>query len=280
MDLCNHFKSRNVSFNDYRKSKFKVNEPKVNKFSEFIPIKFISREIESLGINSIFNDSEAMRYFPYRDIKSKKYSKPEFKFTTCYKYEQSIRGKTINYKANILSEDPLTDVKCYCHLYDKFIDPAVGHVITGNADVVQNKKLRKLFKKGYTFIEPVYHNKFSIFNSIRSDINDFVKKLAVRNCISVTLFDGWKYTVLENIKLKLFNSKIYCKRSQSILDSEADDLCKLKEQFILTGVDKAKNNVSFICKKYYLDNIMHELSTTSTYESCDKSEEDIVKRHV
>ena len=69
MDLCYHFKSRNVSFNDYRKSKFKVNEPKVNKFSDFIPIKFISREIEYLEINSIFNDLEAMRYFPYRDIK-------------------------------------------------------------------------------------------------------------------------------------------------------------------------------------------------------------------
>ena len=71
---------------------------------------------------------------------------------------------------------------------------------------------------------------------------------------SVALFDGWKCIVLENIKLKLFNSKIYCERS--ILNSEADDLCKLKEQFILTGVDKAKSNVSFIFKKYIILGIL------------------------
>ena len=107
----------------------------------------------------------------------------------------------MNYEANVLSEEPLTDVKYYCQLYNKLIDPAVGHTIAGNADVVQNAKLRKLFKKGCTFIEPVYHDKFSIFNSIRSDLNDFVKQLAAKNSIRVTLFDGWKCTVLEKKKL-------------------------------------------------------------------------------
>ena len=33
----------------------------------------------------------------------------------------------------------------------------------------------------------------------------------------------------------------------------------------MTGVDKAKNNISFICKKYYLNNIKSELESTSTY---------------
>ena len=58
--------------------------------------------------------------------------------TTCYKHGQSIRGKTMNYEANVLSEEPLTDVKYCCQLYNNLIDPAVGHAITGNADVIQN----------------------------------------------------------------------------------------------------------------------------------------------
>ena len=49
----------------------------------------------------------------------------------------------------------------------------------------------------------------------------------------------------------------------------------------MTGVDKAKNNISFICKKYYLNNIKSEFESTSTYYvSCDRSEEDIVKDHI
>ena len=54
----------------------------------------------------------------------------------------------------------------------------------------------------------------------------------------------------------------------------------LKRHFIMTTVDKASNNISFICKRYYLDNLKHELSTTSTYVLSNDSEEDIVRNHV
>ena len=41
-----------------------------------------------------------------------------------------------------------------------------------------------------------------------------------------------------------------------------------------------RNNISFICKRYYLDNIKSELERTITYEVCNKSEKEIVKEHV
>ena len=41
--------------------------------------------------------------------------------------------------------------------------------------------------------------------------------------------------------------KLFNKRNESVIKSEKSDLCKLKEHFILTGVDKASNNVSFVC---------------------------------
>ena len=40
-----------------------------------------------------------------------------------------------------------------------------------------------------------------------------------------------------------------------------------------TGVDIARNNISFICKRYYLDNIKSELERTNTCEGCDENEE-------
>ena len=48
----------------------------------------------------------------------------------------------------------------------------------------------------------------------------------------------------------------------------------------MSGVDKANKNISFICKKYYLDNIEHELNNTSTYKLSDLREDAIVKAHV
>ena len=54
----------------------------------------------------------------------------------------------------------------------------------------------------------------------------------------------------------------------------------MKERFILTGVDKAPNNISFICKQFYLQNIRDELDNTSTYVLVNDDEEDIIKKHI
>ena len=48
----------------------------------------------------------------------------------------------------------------------------------------------------------------------------------------------------------------------------------------MTSVDKASNNISFICKKFYLENIENELSTTNTYSLSTETEEDIVRGHI
>ena len=70
------------------------------------------------------------------------------------------------------------------------------------------------------------------------------------------------------------------KRTVAVTNSEKHDLNMLKSHFIMTRVDKARNNISFICKIYYLDNIKSELERTNTYEVCNNSEEEIVKEHV
>ena len=222
-DLCNHYRSRTISFNSFFRNDYRViNKPK-NNFADFVPIKFVSKELETLDINSILNDSSAMKLFPAKHL-SKKFSNQDFRFSTCFKYEKSIRSNIINYKENILDEGPISDIKCFCHLYPNFVNHSIGHVITGNVNIVENRKLRKLFKKGHSYIEPIYKNKWTIFNSIKSDLNAYVKKLTQKFSVNTKYFDGWKVTVLDIIKTKLFNSKIFCKRSQSVFFSEANDL--------------------------------------------------------
>ena len=91
------------------------------------------------------HDSDAMEVFPSKDL-SKKFRNAEFRFSTCFKYEKSIRADITNYKEHVLRNEPIVNyVNCFCNHYSKFINPSVGHVITGNVDIVQNKKLRKSF---------------------------------------------------------------------------------------------------------------------------------------
>ena len=86
--------------------------------------------------------------------------------------------------------------------------------------------------------------------------------------------------VINKFKGKILNVSISCKRNQSIFKSESKDVNLLKEHFIMSGVDKAQNNISFNCRYYYLKNLDDELSSTNTYVISDKSENDIVKDHV
>ena len=54
----------------------------------------------------------------------------------------------------------------------------------------------------------------------------------------------------------------------------------MHENFVLVPADKASNNVIIVCKKYYLDVVIRELSSTSTYQEVRRSCDDIVLRHI
>ena len=173
-----------------------------------------------------------------------------------------------------------SDVGCFCHLYPDYVHPTVQHVVTGDVNIVMNKALRKTFKKGFGYIEPIYKDKLLIFNSIKSDLKTYVNKLANKHSITHHYFDEWLARIVDKVKSKVFSSKIVCKRNTSVFSTESNDFNTLKEHFIMTSVDKAGNNISFFCKQYYLKNLENELSTTQTYQRANESEEDIVRKHV
>ena len=142
-------------------------------------------------------------------------------------------------------------ISCNCHLYSEFIDNNVGHVITGDVNIVKNKKLRNLFKKGYNYIESTFRNKAEIIKSLKIDVSNYICKISNKFSINVRLFDEWKDALFRKVSSIVNSLKLSNRRSVTIIKSESNDLNKLKEHFIMTGVDKAKNNISFICKKYY-----------------------------
>ena len=72
------------------------------------------------------------------------------------------------------------------------------------------------------------------------------------------------------------------KRKKHVLKNKVhlNNLEYIHENFVLVPADKASNNVIIVCKKYYLDVVIRELSSTSTYQEVRRSCDDIVLRHI
>ena len=48
--------------------------------------------------------------------------------------------------------DNISNVECHGHLYSDYVNSTVGHVITGDVNIISNRKFRDVFKKCYNYI--------------------------------------------------------------------------------------------------------------------------------
>ena len=79
-----------------------------------------------------------------------------------YSLSETTRSKILNYKKFVTKEldldafsKDLNSISCNCSNYSMdFIDPNRGHVLTGNLQIINDNKLRKLICKGPKFREP------------------------------------------------------------------------------------------------------------------------------
>ena len=171
-----------MDYKTYLHNKFKLGtcNKKSKHFGDFIPINFISNDLDKINFSKSLNNTNIYNLFPSKYISSK-YSKKKFSFSCSFKQSQPIRSKIFNYRPTILSTDNLLDgnIICNCHLYSKHIDRSVGHVITGNVGIVKNKKLHDLFNKGDNYIESTFNNKYEIIKSLKKDINNNISKFSI-----------------------------------------------------------------------------------------------------
>ena len=81
---------------------------------------------------------------------------------------------------------------------------------------------------------------------------------------------NWEETVNTFIdeKIRCLKQQQVNKRKKHVLKSRVhlDNLNKMHENFVLVPTDKASNNVIVVCKKYYLDVVIKELSLNNTYK--------------
>ena len=215
--------------------------------------------------------------------------------TVIFTRTPSIGSKIFNYKKVVqdLQANEWCDSNHTCDCSNSpFTDPNHGHVVTGNLNVVNNHKLRGLLSKGPSYREANKIDWGKVFLCIKRGVVDCAKSWCQNQNMDVCVLTEWKSRLLMAVRSKIRVLKKHHRRqSNKILD---DDVVKtfltdFHQKFVITPTDKAGNNFSIVCKKFYILCLLKELGISNTEKkggnktyTCmeRKSELDVVKKHI
>ena len=255
IDLCRHYFNRDPP----EKTPFKRDE--------HIVFKYTNRYFEDLNMAKLCNSPDILNSYPVRSVN----------FTPAFSYTKPIRNRVLNYIEESRSTDP-PPVICDCSS-SEFMDPTLQHVVTGNLAVIRNSKLRNLLNKGLTYRECHRWNKGDVLSSLEKDLDTHIVKQSEKKKTPVQCFQLWKSDLLAKVRNKLAHIKIRRFKKPVLLDKDIlVELKKLQETFIIVPTDKAANNVSIVCRKYYHECMVKELSS-NVYLPIQQNEETLVKQH-
>ena len=144
-----------------------------------------------------------------------------------------------------------------------FINSHHKHILTGDLRIVKNNKLRKLFMKGPNFREPKPLNFEKCYDVIEAAIIHCIEIMATRKKINQVDLLPWKNKICEKIKYKVDTLKNIIKTpsAKSCLNNNEVKayLSELHAKYVIVPIDKAANNISIICKKFYIECLLDEV---------------------
>ena len=254
-----------------RKTESNKEKKKENTKLAFI-VRYQNHGIQMLNLGSMIHKGEIKETIPLTAL-------DKHEPMIVYKYVKTIRNKIFNYKETVEEYVQGCELKMECNCSSsQFSDKDHGHVVTGDLHIIKNQKLRELFKKGPNYREKKAINWKKTMSLLKEDIKLFIKKWSDRAGIPEECFSKWKITPFKSIqeKVKKLKKKIKFKPFKNVLkDPCLKDLKELKDQFVLVPIDKAANNEGWICKKYFLEILLKEMST-ETYEEYDNTAEEVI----
>ena len=272
--------------------KFKIGTPDiVNKPSKKLPsnicrITFVNKAIDFINPHRILKNNDVVEDLP-----------PHLREESpmiVYNLTKTTRSLIFNYKNFVQTLDVdafLQDnsiLPCDC-ANSPFKSDHHGHIITGDLDIVQHDKLKLLLCKGPKYREPKRFSFPEAKSSILQGIDECISAWSNKHKIPITYFKKWR----EHISLKIddrissfnnYNNSLSIKSSFCDADIKAS-LTELQNKFVMVPIDKASNNVAFICKRFYASVILQELGVSAnepspTYEIInDLSRDQIIAKH-
>ena len=159
--------------------------------------------------------------------------------------------------------------------------------MTGDLNIVRNDKLRDLLRKGPKYREPVsfsWHQKFDI---IMDACEAYARRWAKKEDVELDTLSEWIKSIGDVLKRRIRRLKHSINTRHESIFSDPDvvtELSRLHENFVIVPADKASNNYTFVCKRYYVDILIEELGLhllpgNPTYNLTDFSASGVLENH-
>ncbi len=192
--------------------------------------------------------------------------------TVLFTRSPSIGSKIFNYKKvveEVTKDWDANDHTCACSS-SPLCDQHHGHIVTGDLRRITNSKLRHLMSKGPTYREANAVDWTKTYRFIRDGIKQCQEAWCTKENVDTRVLNEWKcrllYEVRAQIKiLKKANStsrgrntfretSSFYRHSRKTLDDVTVKtyLNEFHQKYVITPTDKAGNNFSIVCKKFYI----------------------------
>lgn len=236
----------------------------------FIVVDYVNGLIDNINLAAIFNKNEVKALFPHNSD----FCTPSMS----YRYSKTIRSRITNYKKAV--KEDANSITCNCGEYpEQFIDHNHGHIYTGDIDIIQDKNVKSLFAKGLNYRETQKPDIGKARSACQSAIDIYINSVSQQLKINVILFKPWKVELLKIIDSKLSNSKLYDYNAELGNTDSRRYLERLHKDLVITPIDKANNNIGFVCKYYYHQVLNQEIINSGNFvEEFQQSEDDIVNK--
>jgi hypothetical protein len=228
-----------------------------------LPIRYLNKGLDFIKIRKIIKSDDVTSLLPTCITDDEKVP------SVLHKLEPPIRNKIFNYQQTV------NDIDCHdlqtfgtgieeCGCSESpFIDGHHKHILTGDLSIVKNNKLRKLFMKGPNFREPKPINFQKCYDVIETAIDHCIEKMILRKKINENELIPWKNMICKKVREKIDSLKNTIKNPliKPVLNNNEvkEYLSELHSKYVIVPIDKAANNISIICKKFYIERLLDEV---------------------
>ena len=168
-------------------------------------------------------------------------------------------------------------MQCNCAT-SNFKDSHHNHVVTGDLSIIENADLRGLLQKGLNYRDQAAPNKPKALRAVKEALNTYIKKKSSTNHLPEQAFLEWKDGILTTVQNKLDHYSPFSFNNILSKPSVKEELQRLQDIYTFVPTDKAANNVSIVCKKFYVQ-LLHQEISSGTYELSSETEAEILARH-
>ena len=246
--------------------------------SGFLKVHYHNKGIEMIGLPQLLNS----RYVRSAVLLFLNNREPPM---VSYSYTKTISGRIFNQRTVIEKLDLTTGTEgmlCDCSDSHYCYEP-VGHVVTGDLTIVRDAKLRSLVERGPSYREQNYID-WNITRLCKEAVAKYKRRWSSREGVDISVFNEWECKLNEYIQLRIaaLRKKHINKRRKHILKSRRhlESLKSLHDKYVLVPADKAANNVIVVCKKYYLQVVIKEITATTTYQPVVDDKTKVISKHL